>query len=72
MEKLSMKECIPCKGGIPPLKGEELKRFQSQLDDTWKVIDEHRLENELLFKNFKDALSYLKQKCCRFDSSIRS
>ena len=25
---LSKKECVPCKGGIPPLKGEELDQLE--------------------------------------------
>ena len=32
MTALADKECVPCKGGVPPLRGEELKKFLSQLD----------------------------------------
>ena len=58
MQKLATKECIPCKGGIPPLKGEALTNLQSQLQEAWKVIDEHHLEKKLSFKNFREALDY--------------
>jgi len=55
---LSKKRCIPCRGGVPPLKGESLAELQSQLDKNWKVIDEHHLEREFIFKNFQEALAF--------------
>lgn len=61
MEPLIMKECIPCKGGIPPLKGNQLQPLFSQLKDDWQLIDEHHLEKEWTFSNFKKALSFTNQ-----------
>ncbi len=55
---LSDKNCIPCKGGIPPLKGDAIKKLHGQLSSGWKVIKEHHLEKEYLFKNFKEALAF--------------
>lgn len=55
---LSKKNCIPCQGGIPPLKGKELLELQKQLGNGWKVIDEHHLEKEYLFKDFVEALAF--------------
>ena len=31
-DTLSQKHCVPCRGGIPPLKGLELKRLYDQLE----------------------------------------
>lgn len=56
---LSQKKCVPCTVGVPPLKGEELQRFFHQLDGTWKLIEEHHLEKEYTFKNFKEALHFV-------------
>lgn len=56
--ELAMKECIPCKGGIPPLKGEPLTRLCRQLGGDWKLIDEHHLEKQYKFKNFEEALAF--------------
>lgn len=56
--KLSDKHCIPCQGGMPPLKGEELHRLVSQLDGGWKVVDEHHLKKEFLFPDFQTALDF--------------
>jgi 4a-hydroxytetrahydrobiopterin dehydratase len=56
--ELAMKECIPCKGGIPPLKGENLTPLYKQLGGDWNLIDEHHLEKEFRFKNFREALAF--------------
>ena len=58
MNGLAAKECVPCKGGVPPLQGEELKRVQEQLGNQWQVINGHHLEKEFRFKNFREALSF--------------
>jgi 4a-hydroxytetrahydrobiopterin dehydratase len=58
MSDLAEKECIPCKGGVPPLAGEELGALQAQLGADWRVIDGHHLEREYGFKNFKQALEF--------------
>lgn len=55
---LSKKNCTPCKGGVPPLKGQQLEQFHRQLGESWKVIDEHHLEKEYVFKNFREALAF--------------
>lgn len=55
---LSKKNCVPCKGGVPPLKGEPLVQLHRQLDKGWKIIDEHHLEKDYLFKNFREALDF--------------
>jgi len=58
MNALAEKECVPCKGGTPPLKGEELRRVAVQLGGDWDVVDEHHLEKEYKFKNFREALAF--------------
>lgn len=61
MPDLFEMECIPCKGGVPPLKGEDLRRLHAQLDPAWTVADEHHLERGYRFKNFRDALAFTNQ-----------
>lgn len=56
--ELANKKCRPCSEGTPPLKGDALENFQQQLGDHWKLIDEHHLEKEYSFKNFKEALDF--------------
>ncbi len=58
MPDLSNKECIPCKGGVPPLKGSELTALLDELGGGWRVVDEHHLEKEYRFKDFRMALAF--------------
>jgi len=58
MSELAEKECIPCKGGIPPLKGQALAELLKKLGNNWEVINEHHLEKEFTFKNFREALAF--------------
>ena len=59
MSDLAAKECVPCKGGVPPLAGEELVTLERQLGGGWRVVDGHHLEKEFRFPNFVDALAYV-------------
>ena len=58
MTALAEKDCVPCKGGVPPLKGSELARLAAELDGGWQVIREHHLEKEFKFKDFREALAF--------------
>ena len=58
MSDLANKSCIPCRGGVPPLKGTQLADLQEKLKNDWKIINEHHLEKEYSFKNFKEALDF--------------
>ena len=58
MSELAAKECIPCRGGVPPLKGKEITTLLEKLGGGWKVVDEHHLEKEYKLKNFREALDY--------------
>ena len=55
---LESKSCVPCRGGIPPLKGQDLSALHQQLPASadWKVINEHHLTRAFTFPNFKQAL----------------
>ncbi len=58
MSDLAKKTCIPCKGGVPPMKGAKLDDLLEKLKNDWKIIKEHQLEKEYSFKNFKEALNF--------------
>ena len=55
-EELAQKSCVPCKGDVPPLRGEALQKYSSQLPE-WEVVDEHHLRREYDLKNFAEALA---------------
>jgi 4a-hydroxytetrahydrobiopterin dehydratase len=58
MNTLAEKQCVPCKGGVPPLKGQELASMVRELDGGWQVVAERQLEKEYQFKNFREALGF--------------
>ena len=55
---LANEKCIPCRGGVPPLKGAELQSVARELGGTWRIVDEHHLEKEFRFRDFEQALSF--------------
>lgn len=58
--KLVDRKCVPCRGDVPRLKERELQWFLAELDKGWKVIRDHHLEKEYVFKNFREALEFTK------------
>ena len=62
MSDLAAKQCVPCKGSVPPLHGAALLVLQHQLGadgNGWSIEREHHLEKEFRFPNFAAALAYV-------------
>ncbi len=57
-EQLADKQCVPCRGGVPPLKGKELDTLHSNIPQ-WKVVDQHHLTRAYTFPDFKQALEFV-------------
>ena len=58
MSALAEKDCVPCKGEVPPLKGQALTEVANKLGGGWQVVKEHHLEKEYKFKDFRQALEF--------------
>lgn len=58
MTELAKLTCVPCKGGVPPLKGKELAALARQVKG-WKVIDEHHISKSYEFSDFAGALKFV-------------
>ena len=58
MSELASKKCVPCKGGVPPLKGEALQTLQRQVEG-WNVVEEHHLFKSFKFPDFSKALDFV-------------
>ena len=58
MSELASKTCAPCKGGTPPLKGEELEGLRRQVPG-WEIVEEHHLRRRFRFENFRESLSFV-------------
>lgn len=55
---LADKTCVPCQGGVPALKGEELRKLADDVPE-WDVVEEHHLRRTWKFKNFAEALAFV-------------
>ncbi len=56
--ELASNVCIPCKGGVPPLKGEALTALHESLGSEWEVIEEHHLEKAYAFEGYAPAVAF--------------
>lgn len=58
MSDLAAKQCLPCSGQTAPLTGDALKQLHAQLDGGWRVVNDHQLEKEYRFEDFREALDF--------------
>ena len=57
-EKLADKKCVPCRGGVPPLKGKELQNIHASVPK-WTIEKEHHLQRDFKFPDFQQALNFV-------------
>jgi 4a-hydroxytetrahydrobiopterin dehydratase len=57
-EQLADRNCVPCRGGIPALKGTDLRKLHDGVSD-WVVVNEHHLNRQFTFPDFKQALDFV-------------
>lgn len=57
MSDLAAKQCVPCQGGVPALKGTAVAALLPQLDG-WTVDNEHDLNKTFAFPDFVSALAF--------------
>jgi 4a-hydroxytetrahydrobiopterin dehydratase len=58
MPDLASRECVPCKGGVPPMSAAEIETLIKQLEG-WEVVEDHHLRKTYEFKNFRGALDFV-------------
>lgn len=58
LENLADQACVPCRGGVPPMKGKELGRIL-KLVPQWKAVNEHHISRTFTFPDFKQALDFV-------------
>src|SRR5215831_19328568 len=58
MSTLASKTCVPCRGGVPALKGIDLEKIHKEVPE-WKVVNEHHLTRTFTFPDFKQALDFV-------------
>ena len=59
MARLCDLKCKACRGGVEPLKGEQISPYLEQLDGNWQVEEEKRLVRTFKFPDFAKALAFV-------------
>lgn len=57
---LTHRNCVPCRGGVPPLEGEAIRSLLQQVD-AWDAVQDHHLTKSFRFKNFRTALDFVNE-----------
>ncbi len=60
MAELADRECVPCRGGVPPLTPEQVAPLAAEVPD-WEVVDCHHLRRAFPFPDFRTALEFVGQ-----------
>ena len=56
---LADNNCVPCRGGIPPLNEQQAKDLLGQLDPSWELTDgATHLQRSYTFQNFVHAMEF--------------
>lgn len=58
MSELADKKCLSCAGGGTPLARPAIQDLQTQLHESWRVVDEHHLARDFDFPDFAQALAF--------------
>lgn len=58
MAELAELQCVPCRGGVPPLQTPEIEKLLAQLD-RWQVVNEHHLQKTYGFDDFRASLEFV-------------
>src|SRR5256714_15302903 len=58
MSELAERQCVPCRGGVPPMKGKQINEMSSQLPD-WQVVNDHHLQRNYRFTDFRESLNFV-------------
>ena len=56
---LADKQCVPCRGGVPPLEPAKVRELLGQLEQGRTLNDDGHIERLYEFKNFAEALAFV-------------
>jgi len=57
---LAVRDCVPCKGGVPPMSRDGIASMLERLGPNgWRVEGTHHLEKEYPFPDFAQALAFV-------------
>lgn len=58
MSDLANRQCVPCRGGVPPLDETEISRLLPNLE-SWEVISGHHLRKQYKFSDYAESLAFV-------------
>jgi len=58
MSDFADKTCVPCRGGVPPLKGQQLEEMLKHIPN-WNAVNVHHITRTFTFPNFQKALDFV-------------
>src|SRR5258708_35793842 len=57
-DDIQSRQCIPCRGGVPPLQGQDITNLLMELEG-WEVVNQHHLTKTFSFANFREAQQFV-------------
>jgi len=61
VDALAERNCVPCRGGVPPLGSEAIAELRREISPEWAVVNGHHLERQVKLKNFGQAMALANQ-----------
>jgi 4a-hydroxytetrahydrobiopterin dehydratase len=56
---LADQQCVPCRGGVPPLASQRIAELLPQLEPGWASVRDHHLRKTYKLRDFKSALAFI-------------
>ena len=56
---LTQKKCVPCEGGVLPIKGPAIEHYMQKLSSSWAVEDELKISREFTFPDFVETMAFV-------------
>ncbi len=56
---LADNQCVPCRGGVPPLEPAKVEELLGQLGQGWALNGDGHIERQYEFKDFAEALAFV-------------
>ncbi len=57
--ELAKRKCVPCEGGVPPLKEDQIMEYLSIVNQGWVAKNNKKIEREFNFVNFKHTMDFV-------------
>jgi 4a-hydroxytetrahydrobiopterin dehydratase len=61
MIELKNRNCVRLAKGTPALNSQEIAEYKSLLQLHWNIKENHKLEKEFQFENFKRAIAFVQE-----------